>query len=362
MIKKIIQKFIIIVSKKLFYKYFNSKEKKRVISNFKSFLSKEELILNDFISLEQSNNKYYNDLLSQYCETNGEICDELQFLVSNTNILPTRSIINSFFFPQIKLAEINTIASKLNENGYYVYEKLLESSICDNLYHLSENMPFTTAIGSIKGDKINFNDIKGEVCYFDTNDILNIEVIRKLICDDFFVSVAEKYFNSQVIFDFPAMWWSFPFKKRNNMDSAQFYHFDFDRIKWLKVFIYLVDVDENNGPHCYIKNSHLTGTKPKEFLKRGYVRIADEEIRKHYKDENIIHLNGKKGTIVFGDTKCWHKGNPLVSGHRLLLEFQYTSSLYGAIIRGAKFNINGIDNFQEILKYNPQFFDNVTLQ
>lgn len=361
MLNKLFKKIEIIFKQKLFKKYFNNLEYKRVFYDFKSFLNNEAWIKNKFSTLEQSNNKYYNELLSQYCKTNGKVCDELQSLISLKHPQPSRNNISSIYFPEVKKNDVESVVSNLNKNGYVVFDNLLESDICDRLYEFSKNIPFTTAVDNIKGDKINFNDIKGEVCYFNSDDILNIDIVRKLICDDFFIAVAEKYFNSEVIFDFPAMWWSFPFIKRNNMDSAQFYHFDFDRVKWLKVFIYLVDVDMNNGPHCYIEKSHLTGNKPEEFLKRGYVRISDDEISKYYPKNEIKQLTGKKGTIVFGDTKCWHKGNPLLSGHRLLLEFQYTSSLYGAIIKDAKFNTEGIDNLNNITELNPHFFDNVTL-
>ena len=359
MIKKILYKLNVIFTKKIFKRIYDQIEYKRVKSNLNSFL-KNSNYKNNYIEMNSGGiNKNHSYLLSQYCKTNGKICDELQLLISQNNPLPKRENIKSFFFPEVAILDVHEIVNILNDKGYFVFDKVLDQKICDNIFEIARNMSFTTAVDSLKGEYIDFNSIKGEVCNLENNDILKVDVIRKLICDDLFIAVAEKYFNSEVIFDFPAMWWSFPFPKRSNMDNAQYFHFDFDRVKWLKVFIYLVDVDENNGPHSYIEKSHKTDSKPVELLKRGYARISDQEIRKYYKHEDIKILTAKKGTIIFGDTKCWHKGNPLISGHRLLVEFQYTSSLYGALIKGAKFNKDGIDNFDEILKFNPQFFDNV---
>ena len=34
--------------------------------------------------------------------------------------------------------------------------------------------------------------------------------------------------------------------------AAQMFHFDMDRPKWLKFFIYINDVNEKNGPHFFI--------------------------------------------------------------------------------------------------------------
>ncbi len=38
--------------------------------------------------------------------------------------------------------------------------------------------------------------------------------------------------------------------------AAQLYHFDCYNYNFLKIFIYFTDVDEDIGPHCYIKHSH----------------------------------------------------------------------------------------------------------
>ena len=63
------------------------------------------------------------------------------------------------------------------------------------------------------------------------------------------------------------------------------FHFDLDRICWLKVFIYLTDTDEDSGPHEYVETSHQVGAKPQELLNEGYSRISEEKIKKHYKKD-----------------------------------------------------------------------------
>ena len=58
-------------------------------------------------------------------------------------------------------------------------------------------------------------------------------------------------------------------------NKAQLYHFDLDRPKWLKFFIYLNDVENlDHGPHSYIKNTHKVFAKPYKILIKRYQRIS----------------------------------------------------------------------------------------
>ena len=124
------------------------------------------------------------------------------------------------------------------------------------------------------------------------------------------------------------MFWSTTYSKKPSKDAAQWFHFDLDRVSWLKVFIYLTDVGIENGPHCYIEGSHKVGSKPYELLKRGYVRISDKEISHFYGKSKIKLMTGKKGDIFIGNTKAWHKGTNLKQGNRLVLQLQYTNSFF----------------------------------
>ena len=150
--------------------------------------------------------------------------------------------------------------------------------------------------------------------------------------DPVLINIAGEYLGAEPIFDFIAMWWSTDSKNKNE-DAAQEYHFDLDRPKWIKIFIYLTDVNNDNGPHCYISGSHKIGNKPQEILDKGYVRISDKELLKFYNKNDFKEVTGPAGTITFGDTLCWHKGKPFIRGERLILQLEYTSSLFGLNIK-----------------------------
>jgi UDP-3-O-acyl-N-acetylglucosamine deacetylase len=58
--------------------------------------------------------------------------------------------------------------------------------------------------------------------------------------------------------------------------------------------------------------------------------------------------------MFIGDTKCWHKGTPLKKGHRLVLELEYTSSLFGANYPKMEVN-NTTQAFKDFCAKNKTF-------
>jgi hypothetical protein len=116
-------------------------------------------------------------------------------------------------------------------------------------------------------------------------------------------------------------------------------------------------VNDSNGPHRLIRGSHLADAKPMQLLKRGYARIPDEDIFKYHKKEDQVVIKGKAGSVFAEDTKCWHKGTPLKEGHRLVLEFEYTSSMFGT--NYPKFEMkNASEKFKQFCKQNPVYAAN----
>jgi hypothetical protein len=179
--------------------------------------------------------------------------------------------------------------------------------------------------------------------------------------DPVILNVARNYLQCEPIFDFPAMWWSTCFSKEASSEAAQLYHFDMDRIKWLKFFFYINDVTIENGPHCYIQGTHKPRNKPQKLLNRGYTRISDADLRPYYNSEDFKMLCADAGTVFAGDTTCWHKGSPLRSGHRLVFELEYTGSLFGAN-RPKMVVENSNASFRDFCKNNKVFASNLELK
>ncbi len=125
------------------------------------------------------------------------------------------------------------------------------------------------------------------------------------------------------------MWWHTSYSKVPDKDAAQFWHFDMDRIKWLKFFIYLTDVETTNGPHSFVEGSHRSGGIPTALLKKGYARLEDSEINANYSPDRVIEFAAPRGTVIAEDTRGLHKGKHVEHGDRLVLQLQFSNSLFG---------------------------------
>ena len=77
-----------------------------------------------------------------------------------------------------------------------------------------------------------------------------------------------------------------------------------------------------NGPHVYVPGSRHRMITPDDY--KISQRVPDEFINKHYSE--IKYFTGKKGMMMLVDTRGWHKGNPVISGHRILIQLEWTDN------------------------------------
>lgn len=312
-----------------------------------------------FLETGTTSKEAYFAMLKLYCLTNGKFNETFNSkLILNNPPDKTPEVIDGGVIGKVNKKEFSSINEKLNQEGYANLNNKLPVEMTRRLYEYALQIP---ALTPPYNDSKNFYDELhpvSEIYKLDMLDLINNRDIQDLIMNPVLINVARNYLECEPIFDFPAMWWSTTFLKEASTDAAQLYHFDLDRIKWLKIFFYLNEVTPENGPHCYIKGSHRSGNKPKELLKRGYARIPDSDLKKYYRQEDFIEICGEVGTIFAGDTKCWHKGKRLEKGHRLVLEFEYTTSMFGANYPKLKVQQSS-DAFKEFCRKNIRYSSNI---
>lgn len=110
--------------------------------------------------------------------------------------------------------------------------------------------------------------------------------------------------------------WSLPGGSERKIIQA--FHRDCDDWKFLKLFIYLSDVDLEAGPHTYILGTHRT---PGSLTARPY---TDEEIERRYGKARFKSFVGPEGTSFFCDTYGIHKGTAPTRTPRLMFLVQYS--------------------------------------
>jgi hypothetical protein len=130
------------------------------------------------------------------------------------------------------------------------------------------------------------------------------------------VDAAGRYLGCKPTISNIGIWWSLP--ADGTAQEAENYHRDVDDWRFVKFFLYLTDVDEAAGPHCFVRGSH----RSTRFLRIR--RIKDEEVTKIFPKGAQLHHVGKSGYAFMEETYCLHKGQPPIGGRRLLLQVEYS--------------------------------------
>lgn len=111
-----------------------------------------------------------------------------------------------------------------------------------------------------------------------------------------------------------------------NYLGSQNWHLDNVTRPFIRVFVYINDVDEETGPFAIITK------KLTKFIekKTGYgsfcksLDLSDEEVNSCVSQNEIVKALGAKGTIVFGDPcSCFHFGSRAKSKPRLVFSLSF---------------------------------------
>jgi len=250
------------------------------------------------------------------------------------------------------------IALSLERDGYHVFEQRLDDASCDRLVELALRTPSIAQGAGPDGDAVLVLDREAPraVRYdFKPDDLVANGDVQALMADWSLLTVAQDYLRAAPIIDIVTMWWHTAFQDRPDARAAQFYHFDMDRPRWLKFFFYLTDVGPDNGPHCFIRGSHRTGGIADELLSRGYARLDDNDVARHYPAADHVRFTGRKGTIIAEDTRGLHKGQHVARGDRLMFQLEHTNTLFGGrFTRTAVSPVN--DALRDRLRAYPRIY------
>ncbi|MEJ7766045.1 MAG: phytanoyl-CoA dioxygenase family protein, partial [Acidimicrobiales bacterium] len=144
-------------------------------------------------------------------------------------------------------------------------------------------------------------------------DLARCEAAQAIVADESLLALAQDYFGATPINDLLTMWWSAPGPTGSESEVAQQFHFDLDRLRFLKLFVYLTDVTEESGPHVYLRGTHH-GLPARLRAPRRY---TDSEVGSELMSR-ALRLCGPRGTMFLADTIGLHKGLPVVEGNRLV--------------------------------------------
>ncbi len=152
-------------------------------------------------------------------------------------------------------------------------------------------------------------------------------IFSRLALSRSFVNIADLYFRMKTRLRYYNVWYTAA--TTSEARESQLWHFDREDRMILKVFVYLNDVDGGSGPFTYAPRTHGKGARrsisPEYFDESGVRRTTDAQMANVLPQEAWQICTGKKGTVIFADTRGFHKGGEARTQDRLMFTCMFTS-------------------------------------
>jgi hypothetical protein len=172
------------------------------------------------------------------------------------------------------------------------------------------------------GDKTFNVELLGSPLQFDPDC-----AYAKFALQQYIRNIANAYLGMSAELRYYNVWKTFA--TSGDARESQLWHFDREDNYILKVFLYLDTVDEGAGPFTYAPGTHRKGSRwnqlPEFFLENNVRRSTDVQMSKIVPESEWIRAIGERGTIVFADTRGFHKGGEARDKDRLMYTCMYTS-------------------------------------
>ena len=285
--------------------------------------------------------RYFKDWNSVYfylnrAIRNSDIRDILYRLIRI--VMPTSNV------PAPNPAEL----SRLDKDGVIVWNEFLDAGKLNKIREYLLTKPVYDWHDHMRGIQshtpLNMNDIKitrpMKLQYFD-EDIVQCKEIIEVANRPEILSLVSAYLGCKPTISLMSSWWT----KAGAGPSEKFYddmfHRDVADYRFLKLFVYLTDVTEKTGAHCFIRGSH----KFKKFTERRV--FSDEEINQNVNKQDQLVFTGKKGTGFLENTWGLHRSRPCEEGERLVLHIMYNLAAIdaGSPRQPIAKNIYGVDQY-----------------
>jgi len=203
----------------------------------------------------------------------------------------------------------------LHRSGYAPLGNLLDSGQCDDIRAWLADKLLTDRDRERPGFTLAQRPDAVRVADYQLRDVIGCPHILALANSPPLLGLAARYMACKPTISALGLRWSFPVP---GDDSAlQAFHRDSEDWRYLKVLVYLTDVDDGAGPHVYLHGSHLT---------RAPMRLrfySDSEIANSHSADMLLTAIGTRGFCFAVDTAGIHKGTAPELQPRLMLQIQY---------------------------------------
>jgi Phytanoyl-CoA dioxygenase (PhyH) len=141
------------------------------------------------------------------------------------------------------------------------------------------------------------------------------------------LDIANAYLEMWSKLEYVDVWYSVPQPAAAERISSQRWHRDYNDKHLLKVFLYLVDVDEQMGPFQYVAGSQPGGPYAGAWAWQplGQNYPTEEELEDRVPASAVQRFTGPAGTLLFCNTAGFHRGGFSTTAPRVLATATYSS-------------------------------------
>jgi ectoine hydroxylase-related dioxygenase (phytanoyl-CoA dioxygenase family) len=212
------------------------------------------------------------------------------------------------------------ITNEVHKNGYVVVKNFFDKDLLQKLnketqnYILEGKFQKSMAGGGV-GREI---EIRNSNLWTTIDQpLLNVESLWDVAFHDDLVVLAANYFGCLPYFGTCNLRKSFVNDLKE--DHTQIYHQDPNSPQFIKMFLYLNDVDDMGGPFCIVEGSHRNKF---EGCYDKY-RWDTDEINLIYGEDKVKYLTANVGDLIIANTTAFHKGTKPYSSDRTMITLDW---------------------------------------
>jgi len=209
-----------------------------------------------------------------------------------------------------------TALADLRRSGYAPLGNLLDAAQCDDIRAWLHDKLLIDRDHERPGFTLDERVNEVRVADYHLRDVIACPHILALANSPPLLGLAARYMKCKPTISALGLRWSFPVPGADS--TLQAFHRDSEDWLYLKVLVYLTDVDDAAGPHVYLHGSHLT---------RAPIRLrfySDSEISSAHSADMLLTAIGTRGFCFAVDTAGIHKGTAPAHQPRLMLQIQYS--------------------------------------
>lgn len=239
------------------------------------------------------------------------------------------SYLLSLFLPKTPnnqiTSEIQKLIQTLKEDGLVVLENFVDKTkIAEMRTYLATKLCFDPQRPELGGFSSPEMAHKSSVhAYYTPDDIVSVPHLLELANCPKLLTIIEDIFGAKPTIANLQIWWLlYGFDQAENsheiyVNKPGEFHRDVDDWSEIKLFIYLTNVDEESGPHAFIKNSHTWLLPPRQ-------RSIDINHPNYPLTDNLIKVTGEAGLAWLSNSYGLHRGMIPTHKHRLILSVTYS--------------------------------------